>query len=378
MNYHFALIALSLAVTACNNPQTPASNPAFAHAFAPVKPQLSGNTFYDSRNLTDILKTDQINIEGLLNIPQLSAVTREMGPTVISIHTYPFKSPIAIASVKPWSSWWYPKQEDFMMGPLGKYDRIRKNRFEAKGEGKAPESAANFDRGPVGTKFLTWEGLCDAWSLASILVKEPRNPVIFKENGERFQFEISELKALLLLTYEAVDDSELQYYGQKFTGDDRGWVFPDIFPDQFHRFVEVQLFQQKTAFIMDHDPGTQVWNVPVYKANFIMDSIPGEPDSVFVRTWLYSAESVAPGEKEFIGTKEGVREYDYVLVGTRNSDGNLTVTSGYWVKGPTGVDSRNDHPDYLTRIPDPLKIVRRSSNPNIDIHLIDEILEKSY
>ena len=129
---------------------------------------------------------------------------------------------------------------------------------------------------------------------------------------------------------------------------------------------------------MDHDPGVEVWNVPVYKANYTMSSIPNQPDSVFVRAWLFSAESVHPNEKEFVGTKLAIREYDYVLTGSRSDNGDLTITSGYWVVGPTGVDSRADHPDYFTRIPNLKKLVRKSWNPEIDVQLIDEILAKSY
>ena len=83
-------------------------------------------------------------------------------------------------------------------------------------------------------------------------------------------------------------------------------------------------------------------------------------------------------EKEFVGTKEGVREYDYVLVGSRNDHGDLVITSGYWVKGPDGLDSRRDHPDYLTKISNPEKLERKSWNPGISIKLVDEILSKSY
>ena len=192
-------------------------------------------------------------------------------------------------------------------------------------------------------------------------------------------FGVADLKALLLKSYEAVDDSALKYYGQKFTGDYRGWIFPDIFPDQFHRFLEVQLFGKKKSFIMDHDPGVEVWNVPVYKANFVMSSVPNEPNSIFVRTWLYSAESTQADQKDFVGTIEIVREYDYILQGTRNAAGDLVVTSGYWVQSPDGgVDSRKDHPDYLTLIPDSSKLVQKSWNPEIDVDLVNEILSTSY
>ena len=103
-----------------------------------------------------------------------------------------------------------------------------------------------------------------------------------------------------------------------------------MFPEQFHRFLEVQLFEKKQPFVMDHDAGIQIWNVPVYKANFSMDGVPGNPDAVFVRTWLYSAETSATDARDFVGTKEAVREYNYLLKGKRNDVGQLVVDSGYW------------------------------------------------
>ena len=129
---------------------------------------------------------------------------------------------------------------------------------------------------------------------------------------------------------------------------------------------------------MDHDPSAEVWNVPVFKANYTIDSIPGEPNSVFVRTWVFSAEQVTADKKSSVGTREAIREYNYVLTGIRNSSGDLLVKSGYWTKGPTGVDSRRDHPDYLTTIPDPQRLIRKSWNPEIDIKLVDEILSQSF
>jgi hypothetical protein len=248
---------------------------------------------------------------------------------------------------------------------LGKYDLVNGTK------------AAEYARGKYDPKAKLWEGLCDAWSLASILSPEPKNPVVVSANGTDVEFTVADLKALQLMTYEAVDDSSLKYYGQKFTGNSEGWVYIDIFPEQFHRFLEVELFQNKRPFIMDHDPGVEVWNNPIFKANYTMEKIPNQPNAVFVRTWVYAAEVSPEAQKNFVGTREVVREYNYILTGDLGPDGNLVVKSGYWVIGPDGVDSRKDHPDNLIRV-DPEKIVRKSWNPEIDVKAVDSILERSY
>lgn len=334
----------------------------------------------------DIFRNDP-EISPYLSDPAFTAVTREHGLSVIKVRDLPFKSSVAAAPKKPWSSWWYPKIDDFMfrdrdehtLAPLTKYDKVRMGKFKDSGSTEpAPSSAAEFEQKLYNPSSLAWEGLCDAWALSSILEKEPRKPVTYIIDNEEITFTVADLKALLLKTYEAVDDSGLKFYGQKFMGDERGWIYPDIFPDQFHRLLEVQLFERKRPFIMDHDPGPQVWNVPVYKANFLMENVPQEPDSILVTAWVYYANSIHSYEKDFIGTKVVLREYQYILKGKRDAIGNLVVTTGQWVKGSIGVDSRKDHPDYVIQLPDSDQLTRKSLNPEIDIKLVDEILSQSY
>ena len=329
----------------------------------------------------DILRATDPRIRAELNDPALTAVTREFGPAVIRTTNLPLASPLAASTVKPWSAWWYPTKdklkeensEGSILSALEKYDRYKLSR-----RGFLASSAKQIEKKNTSTNAYDWEGLCDAWSIASVSAPEPKRPVSVVIDGELVYFSISDLKVLLLKTYEAVNDSELKFYGQKFTGNSQGWVFPDIFPEEFHRLVEVQLFQKHEAFIMDHDPGIQIWNVPVYKANYTVNAVPNEPDSLFIRMWLYSAENVRAENRNSIGTKELVREYNYILTGKRNSSGDLIVDSGYWVIGPSGINSRDDHPDYLFRIAKHGGPARKSWNSAIDIDLVDEILSKSY
>ncbi|RZA04354.1 MAG: hypothetical protein EOP11_15310, partial [Proteobacteria bacterium] len=176
-----------------------------------------------------------------------------------------------------------------------------------------------------------------------------------------------------LKTMEAVPETALKIYGQKFKGDFENWIYPDLFPQELHRFVEVQLFQKKQAFVMDHDAGVEVWNEPVYKANYVMRAVPGRDDAIAVKLFLYSAAPLRKDEKERVGTKEISREYNYTLYGKRDADGNLTVDSGTWEKGEL-VDSRRDHPDYVFSIPNPASIARKSFNPEIDPATVDQIV----
>ena len=369
--YHLDLIAmlavLGLGLTACDSIASPLRKPELPYAS------------------TEALNRDYGDVVRLVNDPHLVAVTNEFGPTVIPAEKVPahnekIKSEVAVAKVKPWSSWWFPKSSTLIFSSNGngeesalqKYDRVQSSRSSR------AESAADFEAQKYIPNSASWEGLCDAWALASLLHPEPIRPVTVNAGGGVFRkkvtFSVGDQKALLLKTFEAIDDSSLKFYGQKFSGNVDGWIYPDIFPEQFHRFIEVQLFKNQQAFIMDHDPGIEMWNVPVFKANYLLSAVPDNPNAVFVRMWLYSAEPTTLGNLDFVGTREALREYHYVLEGTRNSSGDLEIESGYWVSGVDGIDSRKNHPDFLVKLPPPQSIKRKSWNPNIDVQLVDEIL----
>ncbi len=343
------------------------------------RPAFAGNL--SSKKVDVSEREDFSKFEKWFSDPALTAVTREFGRTEIKMDSLPFRSLVAIADHRPWSSWWFPKQDDTLFSDsnstLYKYDLFRASRYEIGGK-PLPKSAVAYERDHYNSKSLSWEGLCDAWSLAALSKPEPQNPVTIEVGGVPITFSVADLKALLMKTYESIDESDLKYYGQKFTGDSQGWIYMDMFPDEFHRFLEIQLFEKRQAFMMDHDPGVAVWNVPVFKANYRMQPIPEDPLAVLVTAWVYSAEMFQSHEIESIGTREAVRTYHYILRGTQNSEGNLWVTSGEWVKGADGVNSIHDHPDFVTTIPDASRLTRKSANPEIEIALVDELLEKSY
>ncbi len=342
----------------------------------------SKNFFSEIRNFGDLLRSECDSVAAALNDPILTAVTREFGPSKIPINQLPFKSAVAVANIKPWSSWWFPRREDILFSggsssALGKYDVVRKKIYSKENK-PTPASATDYERGVYNPAVAAWEGLCDAWAIASIAMPEPKRGVKVSFTLSSVTFNISELKGLLLKTFEGVDEKYLKFYGQKFTGSNSSWVYPDIFPEQFHRFLEVQLFERREPFIMDHDAGVEVWNVPVFKANFIASALPDDPNAVLIKAFVFTVEPSLNNDKDFVGSREAVREYNYVLQGSRDDSGHLTVKSGYWVKSSGGVDSRRDHPDYMMRILEPKNIVRKSWNPEIDIEVVDRILEKSY
>lgn len=351
-------------------------------------PEYSASEAENKKKYADILREGDTDFLKALNDPSLTAVTSEYGFTIIKNKKFPFRSNLAVADIVPWSSWWFPKRdssffddskaegsEDYnKLSILTKYDLIKQFNFDES------SSARDYEQRSYNREALSWEGLCDAWAIASISFPEPKRSVTMSlkdQNRTKITFDVKDLKGLLLKTFEAVDDHGFKYYGQKFTGQESGWIYPDIFPEQFHRLLEVQLFEKHKSFIMDTDQGTEMWNAPVFKANYVMSEIPNDPNAILVRTWVYLADSIKTDDKSFVGTKEVIREYNYVLKGYRNAQDELVINLGYWVTGPSGTNSRHDHPDFLIVPPELNQIVRKSWNPEIDTEIVDKIISKS-
>lgn len=280
-----------------------------------------------------------------------NAITNEFGALVVQegSHTYE-------AGNKPWSSWWFPARERFLFdrddldAPLVKYDEYVTRKYNVESQAARFEEDELYDSGQV-----PWAGLCHAWAVASVLHPEP-NKVIIK-NG--VVFGVADQKAILLKSYERV--SNLKIYGSRYDGS-HGDNFNDIYPDQFHRFAQIFLQDQKKPFLMDYDPSYPVWTVPVYKVKF--DISKENENSTLVRAWVtYASPHVAP---EFVGTREVVKSYSYRLFGNWQG-ANFSVVDSEWID-----ESVYDHPDYVVSYP--ADVEKGSYNDELKMNLINDLL----
>lgn len=290
-----------------------------------------------------------------------TSVIDTYGPLVVRVGEFDAES-----TKKPWSSWWYPTRDSTLFqsdagpgqSPLEKFDQYALNR------GFGTPDSHTFERTHLyepNAEF--WSGLCDAWAVSSLFVPEPTAPVQY----ETIRFEVGDLKALAIKSYEQVEG--LTYFGQKNEGN---WndFYEDVYPEQFHKFVQKQIYEQHRPFIMDYDPGVQVWNVPVFKASMKIVTEPEHTNVLKVTTWLVSADSLTNTRNlNFVGTDEVVREYHYELYGTPRSDGSFLVDFGIWRD-----NSRQDHPDYLIAVPDQLTS-HKSRNTELSSDVVDLILQ---
>jgi hypothetical protein len=273
----------------------------------------------------------------------------------------------AEAKVKPWSSYWFPHSDPSLYEPIksGEPAPLQKYDQWAKKAKKTETTAADYEKHSMenGPEADSWAGLCNAWSKASIMEKEPAFSKPVDVDGVKFS--AFDLKALLIKTYD--NTQGFKNYGHRFDGE-RGDDFDDIYPDQFHRFLQAQLFERGKPFIMDRDPGIQVWNVPVFKAEVVIARDPSNANVMHVRTTVATAGT--RDDTAFIGTWQVNYEYFYDLYGMTMPDGSFEVRSGAW----TGA-SLDNHPDFVTEVPE--KTVRQSDNPQIKTDWVDEIVAKA-
>lgn len=273
----------------------------------------------------------------------------------------------AEAKIKPWSSYWFPHSDTSLYepingssepSPLQKYDQWAKKAKKTDTTAAATEKASTENR-----ESDSWAGLCNAWSKAAVMEKEPalKKPV----DVDGVKFSTFDLKALLIKTYD--NTVGFQNYGKRYNGE-RSDDYNDIYPDQFHRVLQAELFEKGKPFIMDRDPGIQVWNVPVFKAEVTIVRDPSNANVMHVRTTLATAGT--RDDTDFVGTWQVNYEYFYDLYGTTAADGSFEVHSGAW----TGA-SLDNHPDFVTTIPE--KTIRKSDNTQLNTEWVDEIIAKA-
>lgn len=285
-----------------------------------------------------------------------NGVTSEHGALVVREGQFSSESKIV-----PWSSWWFPSNRRYMfdrseldlLAPLQKYDL-----FAERTHGTDPGSAQFEEKYIYNPSEVAWAGLCHAWAVASVLHVEPTTSYALKG----INFTTGDQKALLLKSYENVSD--LKIYGQRYDGN-RLDEYDDVYPDQFHRVVQVYLFEQKLPFLMDYDPSFSVWTVPVFLTKFSIKK--DGANSAFVQAWVTMASPFVDSP-DFIGIKRIVKTYEYRLTGEW-IDGELKVSGGEWLN-----DSSFDHPDYIIGFPKDAK--RASLNSKLNSTVIDEIVGK--
>jgi len=301
---------------------------------------------------------------------QFNAATNHYGPLVVRPGDF---SAQAKMDNLPWTGYWLPDWDtslfqgtDGKLSPLEKYDLYMK-KAHGQTTHAAMTEANRLDRSFVASA----DGHCDAWALASLVTPEPTQGV----NLYGINFSVGDLKALIVDSYE--NYSSLQVYGQKYVDSSSDPL--DIYPDQYQRVIQAEMFEKGQPVIMDKDPQAEVWNTPIYKAEFQMQADASEAHTMHVTAYISAVSAVKENafanNPDYVGSFSVDYIYTYDLFGEKQSDGSFLVKSGAW----TG-DSITDHPDFISSLTDKIENLSETAtnhsslNPEVSNQIVQEIL----
>ena len=236
---------------------------------------------------------------------------------------------------QPWSGYWYPFTDRTLYegdeAPLLKLDLALRNLgFDSNIAG---EQARRFE----GFRPDSWEGFCDGWSFAAILVPEPRSPKVIAG----IEFSISDQKAIS--TFGHINfPSEM--YGIKYLGNSKtDGSYQDLRPEGFHRVVTQVLGMRGQALVIDDTPGVQVWNKPLYSYRWQITQDPDRDYAYLVKAYAWLVKERWSPDEEMTSIRDVVAPvYSYRLYvdkETQNSNGEYKVIAGEWIG-----DSEENHP----------------------------------
>jgi hypothetical protein len=291
---------------------------------------------------------------------EFTRATDKLGPLIVQEGRYSRKT-----EKVPWPASWYPKSEDYLFkgdsAPLRKYDLYTKNAHALTTHAAEFEQKHFYRPGEVPSA-----GRCDSWAIASILSPAPFIKQPIELNGVLFS--TGDLKALTVLSYGDVEG--IVQYGQRFNGDYRS-IPDDIYPDQFHRILQSELFGKGRPFIVDRDSSVEVWSTPIYEAELLMVRDPENTHIMHVHSTLKgmnpSGLEMSPDNTE---PQEVLLEYTYDLYGQPLLQGGLSVVAGEWTGASVKI-----HPDFAWTLPETVN--RRSLNSEIDFNIVDEIVHRA-
>lgn len=295
-----------------------------------------------------------------------NSVTDAFGPLIVREGEFD-----AEIDRRPWSGSWLPLKSAALfdtggrgVAPLQKYD-LYMQRVHG-----VPSHAADAEKNNPDQYNLDaqgWEGHCDAWATASVSEPEPSRPVTIAG----IAFTVGDLKDLLIETYER--SQILRQFGKNFAAGP-GADYNEIYPDQFHRAVQHELFENNRLIVFDSDATEQVWNTPMYRAIFQITADARDASRMHVDTFVSGVKplGVSPivTDPNYVGTITATFEYTYDLVGYRQADGSFRVVYGEW----TG-HSIDDHPNFVSLLTS--ETVHSSLNPEIKTEIVNEILAQA-
>jgi hypothetical protein len=234
----------------------------------------------------------------------------------------------------PWAGYWYPKRLmqlfDGDQSPLAKLD----NYFVANG---LQAGAQDAEKNSFDDNAAEWEGLCDAWAVASISTKEPTQS--FKVMGVTFS--PSDLKAIATKYFEGYHS---KIYGRRYLGGPTtDGQIQDLRPEAFHKLAEEIIGKQHRALLVDEDPGPEIWSKPIFRMSYKYIKDPDHANAILVQAfpWMIRQRASVDDAPTDLATDLAAPAYEYRLYYAAGSS-PLKVVAGEWIGA-----SIDFHPDIV-------------------------------
>jgi hypothetical protein len=233
-------------------------------------------------------------------------------------------------AVNPWSGYWWPLSKgELIYGynsdvpPLQKYDAVAYGYYPGPATYESYNNELNYSSGAG-----SWFGLCNGWSAAAIMTKEPTS----SNTVQGITFSVGDQKGLLSEAwYETSGDGWFE--GYRYDGN-AGDDLQDLYPDQLWILLQTYVRDQGVPIVLDITADEAVWNYPFY--NYDLSGTAVGNNWYDCSLYIEGADDgVYP---DFVGIQKITRNYTFMV---QVVNGNIVNGSGYW----TG-DSVQNHPDF--------------------------------
>ena len=230
----------------------------------------------------------------------------------------------------PWSGYWYPFRSEGIFLPLRKMDSLLRRLNHQSHIEKEEKQFFGLQTAD------NWEGMCDAWALASIMSKEPK---VARTVGN-IHFTISDQKALMTLAHSRI---AYRRYGIDYRGDSAtDGTYEDIKPEAFHKVVTTYLGQKKKAVVIDESAGIEVWSKPLYRYSWTVQQDPDCDAAFIVKSQAYLINHRNTIDDRQTSSEDCLlMNYSYRLYYDKNDiqENKYRVIAGQWIN-----KSRQYHP----------------------------------
>lgn len=239
-----------------------------------------------------------------------------------------------------WSGYWWPTAKQEILKPLAKYDQLTGAR------------SAEWEKANNPPNVEAWVGLCHGWSAAAVMEEEPTA----RRSVNNVDLGVGDQKAWLSLAHGG---DVANFYGLRFDGrpgDDPN----DMAPEVLWEALRTTIGEQKTAIVLDIEPGAEVWNFPAYAYRVEAQKV-GNVYRGKIYVW-FADDHVAP---DFVGVKRFVQAYPFEIgIGP---NGTPLQGTGRWISS-----AKKSHPDFAW-----VPYVVRSGNDELSYEKVCELLGRT-